>query len=100
LQIVTVPNSPAVWKDLNVQKTAAVSGDQPTAVSLLRDAIVAKSVKAKGTVLALDLTHIGAIANRTLIEAYLAVFGDPAAEFSFEAVWLVGPTPRSTVELR
>jgi hypothetical protein len=100
LQIVTVPNSPAVWKDLNVQKTAALSGDQPTAVSLLRDAIVAKSVKAKGTVLALDLTHIGPIANRTLVEAYLAVFGDPVAEFSFEAVWLVGPTPRSTVELR
>jgi hypothetical protein len=100
LQIVTVPNSPPVWKALNVQKTAALSGDQAAAVSLLRDAIVAKSLKARGTVVALDLTHIGAIANRTLVEAYLAAFGDPMAEFSFEAVWLVGPTPRSTVELR
>jgi len=26
--------------------------------------------------------------------------GDPVAEFSFEAVWLVGPTARSTIELR
>jgi hypothetical protein len=100
LQIVTVPKSPAVWKGLNVQNTAAVSGDRAAAVSIIRDAIVAKSVKAKGTILALDLTHIGAIVNRTLVEAYLAAFGDPVAEFSFEAVWLVGPTARSTIELR
>jgi hypothetical protein len=100
LQIVTVPNSPAVWKDLNVNDAAALSGNLAVAVSLLRDAIIAKSLKARGAVLALDITHIAAIVNRKVIEQYLAFFGDPVAEFSFESVWLVGPTTRSTVELR
>lgn len=100
VQIVTVPNNATIWKDLNVNKTATLSGDLETAVSILRDAVVAKSVKGKGTILALDVAHVGAIVNSALADAYLAAFGDPVAEFSFGAVWLVGPTPRSTIELR
>jgi hypothetical protein len=100
VQIVTVPNSAAIWKDLNVNKTATLSGDLQAAVCILRDAVVAKSVKGKGTILALDVAHVGAMVNRALIDAYLAEFGDPVVEFSFSAVWLVGPSPRSTIELR
>jgi hypothetical protein len=100
VQIVTVPNKATIWKDLNVNKTATLSGDLQAAVSILRDAVVAKSVKGKATILALDVAHVGAIVNRALVDAYLTAFGDPVAEFSFGAVWLVGPTPRSTIELR
>jgi hypothetical protein len=100
VQIVTVPSSATVWKDLNANNAATLSGNRGAAVSILRVAIAAKSVKAKGTILALDLAHVGAIVNRRLVEAYLAAFGDAVTEFSFEAVWLVGPTPRSTIELR
>ena len=100
VQIVTVPNKAPIWKDLNVNKTVTLSGDLQGAVSILRDAVVAKSVKGKATILALDVAHIGAIVNRALVDAYLTAFGDPVAEFSFGAVWLVVPTPRSTIELR
>jgi hypothetical protein len=76
VQIVTVPSSATVWKDLNANNAATLSGDRGAAVSILRAAIAAKSVKAKGTILALDLAPVGAIVNGRLVEAYLAAFGD------------------------
>lgn len=99
VQIVTVPNNPDVWKELSVHNAAALSGGLTVAVSLVHDAIIAKSVKATGTMLALDLAHFGAIVNRNVVDAYLSLFGHPVTEFLFESVWLVGPTPRSTIEL-
>ena len=99
VQIVTVPSSPEVWKELSIRNASTLSGDLEAAVSLIRGAIVAKSQKAGGCILALDLTHFGAIVSRKVVDAYLAEFGDPVTEFSFEAAWPVGPTSRSTVEL-
>jgi hypothetical protein len=66
---------------LNVNKTATLSGDLQAAVSILRDAIVAKSLKGKATILALDVVHVGAIVNRALVDAYLTAFGDQWRSF-------------------
>lgn len=100
LQVVTVPSDPAFWKKLNLTGEAALSENRAAALSILRDAIVAKSLKTKGNVLALDVAHVAAIVSPALVKGYLDAFGNPAKEFDFHSVWLVGPTARSTMELR
>lgn len=56
-------------------------------------------MSAKGTLLAVDAAHFGALVGPRLIAAYLAARGDPVAEFSFDQVRIVGPTARSSVRL-
>lgn len=100
IQIVTAPHAPQVWRDLRAHAESSFAGDRSTAVEIVRAAIVAKAPKAKGCVLALDLSHASALLAPTLVDDYVTKYGDPLSEYAFKAVWLVGITPRSTFQLR
>jgi hypothetical protein len=66
---------------------------------MIREAMTHKAQTAKGTLLALDVSHISAIVGPRLVETYHAAYGDLSVEFSFDSVWLVGPTARSVYAL-
>ncbi|WP_310682342.1 hypothetical protein [Aliifodinibius sp. S!AR15-10] len=103
LQIVTIPFK-NLWEDLSVKNEATLSGDKKKAVSLLHEAINIKKERYSPSdrekmVLALDLTHCGALVYPNYVKAYINHFGDPVKEYLFKSVWLVGPTTRSTIPL-
>ncbi len=98
VQIVTTPTDPGLWEELTAGD-ASRAGTQGEAVRLLRQTLEHKGLTAKGTLLAIDAGGFGALVGPRLVEAYLAAHGDPAAEFSFNQVWIVGPTARSSVRL-
>ena len=69
------------------------------ACHMLRRAIELKSGKYSRAhratmLLALDVGHVAALADRGVIDSYLRVWSDPADELGFYEVWAVGPTTR------
>lgn len=99
VQVVTVPIDPSLWKHLSSAGVATRSGTLEDAVQMIREALAHKAQTAKGTLLALDVSHISAIVGPRLVETYHAAYGDLNREFSFDSVWLVGPTVRSVYNL-
>lgn len=100
VQIVTMPVDPDVWKTLTATGAFSGAGDLHAQVALVRGALERKALSAKGTLVALDAAHFGAIVRRELVDAYLAKYGNPVKEFSFDDVWIVGPTVRSSIRLQ
>jgi hypothetical protein len=99
VQCVSLPVEPGSWRELAGQGEVRLSGTINDAVALLRDGLLHKANKAKSTLLVLDMAQIGALVSPALVRAYRARFSDPAVEFGFEQVWLVGPTTRSSQRL-
>jgi hypothetical protein len=99
VQVVTVPIDPSLWKHLSDDGVATTSGTLEDGVQMIREAMTHKAQTAKGTLLALDVSHISAIVGPRLVETYHAAYGDLSVEFSFDSVWLVGPTARSVYAL-
>ncbi len=99
VQIVSLPVDPQFGKELATRGAASRSGDRLAAVDLVRAALEHKDLKAKGTLLALDASHFGAIVGSKLVDDYLSMYGNPAVEFSLVGVWIIGPTTRSSVRL-
>ncbi len=99
VQIVTMPVDPEVWKTLNACGAFLGAGDLRAQVDLVRGALERKANTAKGTLVALDAAHFGALVGRKLVDAYLAEYRSPVEEFSFLDVWIIGPTVRSSVHL-
>lgn len=49
--------------------------------------------------LAVNVVHMGVLADADLGTQYLATYDDPSARFGFGAVWLVGPTENNILIL-
>ena len=96
VQVVSILTDPAVWKELAIRDASFRDGDQRDAIELLRSALEHKKGKATGSLLAIDATHLGAVVGPRLVQEYLSEYGNPSDEFSLKAVWIVGPTARST----
>ena len=99
VQIVSLPSDSALWRDLRIQGSASRAGDESSSLQIVREALVHKATSARGTLLVLDASHVGAIINPRLVEAYRARYGNPVIEFHFAEVWIVGPTATSTKRL-
>jgi hypothetical protein len=88
-----------LWRELASTGTATIHGTGEDAVDLVREAVLHKTGKAKGTILVLDAGHIGAIVTGDFPERYRAKYGDPEEELGLVEAWIVGPTQRSAVRL-
>jgi hypothetical protein len=98
VQVVSVPTEPKIWRELAQRSSTAASGTLDDAVKMFRAAFEKKRNLAKGTILVLDTTHIGAVVTRRLLEAYQQTHGDPVAEFELRDAWAIGPTVRSSFQ--
>jgi hypothetical protein len=99
VQVVTMPADASLWRQLHDDATLSHAGDLRRAVALIR-ATVERKRHARGTVVVLDAAHFAALAWRPLVDAYLAEYGDPVAEFGFVDAWIIGPTVRSSLRIR
>ena len=96
LQVTVAPSWSHFWRAANAS-SSTIQVDEQHTVQWLRSPIVDKAARMPlagriKTVLALDVTHAGVLANRSVLEEYIRQFGCPTAEFSFASVWVVGPT--------
>lgn len=100
IQVVSMPVDSELWKALGKTGMAETVGQFSDAVKLLRASMEKKRNKARGTILALDAAHIGALATQALVDAYVKAHGDPSKEFGFAQAWIVGPTEARTFQIR
>jgi hypothetical protein len=103
LQIVTAPSIPKLWHDANLDsatKSMSVEG----AAKCIQETICKKFNKTSQdelakTFLVLDAGLVGILSAHEVVNAYLALYGDPYLGFGFANIWLVGPTPSTTTQL-
>ena len=102
VQAATAPSDRVFWH------TASCGGvhrriDVPRAAAWLHDVLKVKSMipsdQLLSMLLAVDAFHAAPLATRHVLDEYLGRFGDPTVEFSFSAVWIVGPTVPFCVRL-
>jgi hypothetical protein len=97
VQVVSMPSDQATWRELACRGAALRRGDADDAVQLVRDAFLKKRMGAKGTLLLLDASQLGAVLRSDLPARYWTKHGDPCEEFGLIDAWLVGPTCRSAL---
>jgi hypothetical protein len=95
LQVTIAPNSAPFWREARIS-SASTQVPEHHAIQWLRAPISNKAFgvsrdQLKRTVLAIDVTHAGVIANSHFVNQYLREFGPPGTEFGFASVWVVGP---------
>jgi hypothetical protein len=96
LQITVAPSESQFWRRAYAS-SSTTQVDEQEAVQWLRTPIVDKAARIPipgrmKTVLAIDVTHAGVLANQSVREEYVRQFGCPVAEFGFASVWVVGPS--------
>jgi hypothetical protein len=99
VQIVMMPKDEQLWRTLRTGGVSLRQGDLQAAVGLVRRSLEAKEFKARGALVALDAHHFAALVGRKLVEAYLAMHGNPVEEFQFRDVWIIGPTVPYSIRL-
>lgn len=97
LQITIAPNAPDFWHKAHLSSASTQVG-QAHALGWLRAPLEEKArrlspAQLANTVLAIDVTHAGVIADSAFRDRYVVRYGSPDAEFGFAAVWVVGPNP-------
>jgi len=98
VQIVSVPAGSDIWRELAQRKTTTASGTLVDAVGMIRAAFEKKRTSAKGSILVLDVGHLGAVVTPRLIASYWETHGDPVAEFELREAWVIGATVRSSFQ--
>ena len=103
LQVVSVPSDLKLWRDAN-RGSATMSVTVADAAKWIRDAVFAKFTNTSPaeratTILVLDAGLAGVLSAHEVADAYLALYEDPHFEFGLASIWLVGPTPSTTVRL-
>ena len=96
LQVTVAPNDSGFWSKASVSSASTVVG-QSHAIEWLRGPITEKAaqmaaVHRASTLLAIDVTHAGVVADPNFLRDYLNKYGCPSTEFGFASVWVVGPT--------
>lgn len=103
VQVVSVPSCSNLWRDANLG-SATRSASVADAANWIRNALFAKftntSPAERGrTIVVLDAGLAGVLSAHEVVDAYLALYGDPHVEFGLASVWLVGPTPSTSTRL-
>jgi hypothetical protein len=96
LQVTVAPSASDFWSTASVSSASTVVG-QSHAIEWLRSPITEKAaqiprVDRATTVLGIDVTHAGVVADPTFLREYLKKYECPSTEFGFASVWVVGPT--------
>jgi hypothetical protein len=103
VQMVTTPSVPEFWRQANMASAIAdvdLSGAAEWLHSTLEQkARVIPPPQRATTLLAIDARHASVVAEKVVVERYLDKFGDPASEYGFASVWIVGPTGRQSIKL-
>lgn len=94
-QVTIAPQAREFWQQAS--HSSATTRVPPTqAADWLREAIIAKggapATQDAPVLLAVDARHAGAMAMPPLVKEYLGRYGDPAREYGFASVWVIGPT--------
>ena len=94
-QVTIAPQAGEFWQQAS-RSSATTQVPPPQAAAWLRQAIVAKAgapaAQDAPVLLAVDARHAGVVAMPPLLQEYLGRYGDPALEYGFASVWVVGPT--------
>jgi hypothetical protein len=99
VQVAVVPQDSKFWKDAS-RGSAERSFTPAQAVEEIQQAILAKQHKSdERIVLALDIRHVAPFARASIVAAYLESHPDPAKEYGWRQVWLVGSYPNYCVRL-
>jgi hypothetical protein len=90
------------WRDVSSGR-GEIKADLETAAEWARDVISRKAIlyspsQKHAMLLALDLRHLGVLADPELVNVYLRRYGPPDG-FGFGGVWLIGPTEDRSVRL-
>lgn len=99
IQCVSLPLTSTLWAGLTHQGKAEVHGTAQDVVAMVRQALLHKRGKAADAIVVLDMAQIGAVVRPQLARQYRQAYPDPALEFTFKQVWLVGATEHSTILL-
>jgi hypothetical protein len=103
LQIVTLCPEQGFWRNVaNGGGKASVEISETT--KWLNNAISEKAQhyqnKFKSSMLlAVDVGHMGVLANTNVGVHYLQTYGDPTTQYGFGGVWLIGPTENNILYL-
>ena len=94
-QVTIAPQASDFWQEAS-RSSATTQVPPPHAAGWVRTAVIAKSdapaIQDVPVLLAVDARHAGVVAMPELVREYLGRYGDPAQEFGFASVWVVGPT--------
>jgi hypothetical protein len=96
IQVTVAPSARSFWREA-AMSSASTHVNRSHALQWLREPIATKAHGVSAhqlsrTVLAIDVTHAGVMADPYFRAGYVQQFGCPSAEFGFASVWLVGPT--------
>jgi len=96
-QVTVAPSAQEFWRDARVS-SASTQVPLKHAIEWLRGPIVEKAFgvprsQLEQTILAVDVTHAGAVANPQFVSHYLQTYPAPSHEFGLASVWVVGPSP-------
>ena len=94
-QVTIAPQASDFWQQAS-RSSATTQVPPPHAAGWVRQAVIAKAdvpaIQDAPVLLAVDARHAGVVAMPELLQEYLGRYGDPAREFGFASVWVVGPT--------
>jgi len=96
IQVTVAPSASDFWSKASASSASTDVG-QSHAIDWLRGPITEKAAQMPpihhaSTVLAIDVTHAGVVADPNFLREYLNKYGCPSTEFGFASVWVVGPT--------
>jgi hypothetical protein len=103
VQMVTTPSVPQFWREASAG-SATTDVDLPRAARWLHATVEQKAAaipptQRATTVLVIDARHASVLAAKAVVDRYLDEHGDPADEYGFASVWIVGPTLRQSTKL-
>jgi hypothetical protein len=103
VQMVTTPSAHEFWREASMG-SATTNVDLLSAAGWLRSTLERKAAvippaQRATTLLAIDARHASVVGHKVVVDQYLEQHGDPANEYRFASVWIVGPTVRQTTKL-
>lgn len=103
LQIVTVKPDESFWKSV-ASGAGKASVEISEAISWIDNAVSGKAQHYQNEfkssmLLAVDVGHMGVLANSVVGAQYLQTYGDPTIQYGFGGVWLIGPTENNILRL-
>lgn len=103
VQIVTATPDASFWGRV-AKGTGDAHAKITEAIDWIHDAVYWKArlypkENKASMLLAVDVVHMGVLADTVVAAQYLKTHGDPSVHFGFGAVWLIGPTENHILNL-
>ncbi len=99
VQVVSIPVDQQFWWELARTRSVQAFRSLDDAVGIVREAVDCRRDTARGAILILDASHIGAMCGPRLVDAYTRTYGSVDAEYDLSECWIVGPTSRSAFRI-